>query len=90
MAFLKLEQRSNHRFGLSDGTKELMRKRDHTRGSISKASGQQKGVLLQQYKKLRNLVTSKIRKENIDYNNSKIDEANNVNHHVLIYNSCMT
>ena len=52
--------RSNHRFGLSDSTTELMRKRDKTRGSISKAKGQQKGVLLQQYKILRNQVTSKI------------------------------
>ena len=49
--------RSNHRFGLSDSTKELMRKRDKMKGSISEAIGQQKGVLLQQYKKLRNRVT---------------------------------
>ena len=41
--------RSNHRFGLSDSTKELMQKRDQTRAKVSTAVGQQKGVLLQQY-----------------------------------------
>ena len=69
--------RSNHRFGLSDETKELMRKRDQARKSISKATAQEKGVLLRQYKALRNRVTSKIRKDNIDYNNNRIEEANN-------------
>ena len=54
-----------------------MRKRDQTRKSISKASAQEKGVLLKQYKALRNTVTNKIRKENIDYNNNRIEEANN-------------
>ena len=71
--------RSNHRFGLSDETKELMRKRDQTRKSISRASTQEKGVLLRQYKALRNRVTNKIRKDNIDYNNNRIEEANNEN-----------
>ena len=69
--------RSNHRFGLSEGVKELMKKRDKTRAAVSKASTKEKGVLLQQYKALRNQVTSKIRKENIDYNNNRIEEAKN-------------
>ena len=69
--------RSNYRFGLSDSTKELYKRRDHTRGKISTAEGQQKGVLLQQYKVLRNKVTSKIRKENVDFNNNRINQANN-------------
>jgi hypothetical protein len=69
--------RSNHRFGLSDDTKDQMKKRDRTRGSINKASPQEKVVLLQQYKKLRNKVTSMIRKETIDYNNNRIKQANN-------------
>ena len=69
--------RSNHRFGLTDSTKELMKKRDFTRGQIKSASVQQKGVLLQQYKAFRNKVTSKIRKENVDFNNNRIEKAAN-------------
>ena len=69
--------RSNHRFGLSDSTKELMKKRDHTRNSIKGAAGNEKRVLLQQYKTLRNKVTYQIRKENIDHNNNRIEEAKN-------------
>ena len=69
--------RSNHRFGLSDSTKELMKKRDKTRRLIQTSSGNEKQVLLQQYKTLRNKVTGKIRKENIDYNNNRIEKANN-------------
>ena len=69
--------RSNHKFGLSDSTKELMKKRDTTRKSIQSATGTEKQVLVQQYKTLRNKVTGKIRKENIDYNNNRIEEANN-------------
>ena len=46
--------RSNHRFGLSEEVKELMRKREKTRAEIRGASTKEKGVLLQQYKTLRN------------------------------------
>ena len=69
--------RSNHRFGLSENTKELMRKRDCTRNSISKASPLEKQTLQKQYKALRNRVTSQIRKENIDFNNNRIEKASN-------------
>ena len=50
--------RSQHRFGLSDSTKELMKKRDKTRGAIKNASNQEHAVLNKQYKSLRNRVTS--------------------------------
>ena len=56
--------RSNYRFGLSENTKELMKKRDKTRNAIKNAAKMEKRVLLKQYKSLRNKVTSKIRKEN--------------------------
>jgi hypothetical protein len=69
--------RSNHRFGLSDSTKKLMKQRDKTRSMIQRASGNEKHTLMQQYKTLRNKVTGKIRKENIDFNNNRIEEANN-------------
>ena len=59
--------RSNHRFGLSDSTKELLKKRDSTRRLIKSVDGQEKAVLLNQYKTLRNKVTIQIRKENILY-----------------------
>ena len=46
--------RSNHRFGLSENTQELMKKRDSTRKSIKDAGSQEKAVLLEKYKILRN------------------------------------
>jgi hypothetical protein len=69
--------RSNHRFGLSESTKDLMKKRDSTRNSINKATPKEKQTLQKQYKALRNRVTSQIRKENIDFNNNRIENANN-------------
>ena len=54
-----------------------MKKRDKTRRSIQAAAGKEKQVLLQQYKKLRNRVTGRIRKENIEYNDKRIVEACN-------------
>ena len=69
--------RSQHRFGLSDDTKELMKRRDRTRKQINKSTNKERATLLQQYKTLRNQVTSKIRKENVDYNSKRINEAKN-------------
>ena len=69
--------RSSHRFGFSEGTKELMSKRDNTRKSIRLAEGEEKAVLLQKYRVLRDKVTAQIRKENIDFNNNRIEAADN-------------
>ena len=69
--------RSNHRFGLSEDTKELMRKRDSTRNAIKSADGGEKVVLLQKYRTLRNKVTAQIRRENIDFNNNRIEATDN-------------
>ena len=44
---------------------------------IQRASGNEKQTLMQQYKILKNNMTGKIRKENIDFNNNRIEEANN-------------
>ena len=49
---------------------------DRTRNSIKNATKLEKGVLLKQYKALRNKVTNQIHKENIDFNNNRIEEAN--------------
>ena len=68
--------RSNYRFGLSENTKELMKKRDKTRNAIKNAAKKEKGVLLKQYKSLRNKVTSKICKENKYTFNSFIHSFN--------------
>ena len=72
----KFTVRSNHRFGLSDSTKDLMKKRDKTRNEIGKASAQERTVLMKQYKSLRNRVTSQLRKEQVEYNSKRIEEAN--------------
>ena len=55
-----------------------MKKREKARAAISAASTQERGVLLKQYKALRNQVTSRIRKENTDYNNNRIEEADKI------------
>ena len=54
-----------------------MRKRDSTRNAIKSADGGEKVVLLQKYRTLRNKVTSQIRRENIDFNNNRIEAADN-------------
>ena len=71
--------RSNYKFGLSEATKDTMKKRDQARSQIRTAKKQEKEVLLKQYKALRNKVTSQIRKESIDFNNNRIAKAKNEN-----------
>ena len=56
-----------------------MSKRDSVRESISKASNPVKQILLKKYKALRNTVTSRIRKESVEYNNSRILAAKDEN-----------
>ena len=68
--------RSNHRFGLSDSTKDLMKKRDKTRKEIGNATSQERTILMKQYKSLRNRVTGQLRKEQVEYNSKRIEEAN--------------
>ena len=68
--------RSNHRFGLSESTRELMVKRDKTRKEIGRATPGEKAILIKQYRTLRNRVTNQIRRENIEFNNKRILEAN--------------
>ena len=71
--------KSQYKFGLSEETKLLMSKRDSVRESISKASNPVKQILLKKYKALRNTVTSRIRKESVEYNNSRILAAKDEN-----------
>ena len=60
--------RTNHKFGLSEETKELMKNREHARKMIQKAESSQKQIWNEKYKKLRNVINAKIRKENYDHN----------------------
>ena len=54
-----------------------MEKRNNTRTKLKSASSKEKPVLLQKYKVLRNKVTQTIRKQNIDFNNNRVEEAEN-------------
>ena len=71
--------KSHFKFGLSEHTKELMKKRDDARLNMSKASLNNHDTLQKQYRKLRNLVNNKIRQETINFNNKRVNEANNEN-----------
>ena len=71
--------RSNYKFGLSDVTKDMMKKREAARLMIKNSNGNQKQVWNEKYKKLRNAVTSQIRKDTIDANNNRIDAAKDEN-----------
>ena len=71
--------KTNYKFGISENTKKLMSKRDKLRKSISKAKQNEKVILQQQYKKIRNKVNTNIRNENIAFNNTRIQEANDEN-----------
>ena len=68
--------RSHHKFGLSEQTKDLMRKRDYTRAGISKASPSERPTLLKKYKFLRNQVIGSIRKDSLMFNDDRIAKAN--------------
>ena len=69
--------KSMYKYGLSDNTKNLMKKRDSARNSFSKADVKEKPILQEQYRKLRNLVNFRVRKVNVERNEERIIDANN-------------
>ena len=71
--------RTNHKFGLSDEVKCLMEKRENARKMIKQVNNDQKAIWNAKYKKLRNAVNSKIRKQETDHNNNRIDAAKDEN-----------
>jgi hypothetical protein len=71
--------KSKYIFGLSQETKDLMKQRDNARKQLSLVSKEQREIWLSKYKKLRNLVNCKVRQESRDYNNNRIDKANDEN-----------
>ena len=54
--FKNFTVKSHYKFGISSETKDLMNKRDQTRINIKKAGPNEKKILLNKYKKLRNLI----------------------------------
>ena len=52
-----------------------MKKREDARKMVQKADNIEKIIWNEKYKKLRNMVTARIRKENYDHNNNRIDNA---------------
>ena len=77
--FKTFKIKSQYKFGLSEETKKLIYKRDRTRSSISKATSSEKPLLIKQYKMLRNLINSKIRKESKEFNNARVEKAKDEN-----------
>ena len=73
----KFKVRQNYKPGLSEDTKKLMRERDYTRRSMSKATPSDKKQIQAKYKQLRNRVTNQIRNETIHRNGERIAEAKN-------------
>ena len=66
--FCAITIRSNHKFGLSDNTKDLMKKREAARLKIKKSVGNEKLIWNTKYKKIRNKVNAQIKKETINFN----------------------
>ena len=71
--------RENHKFGISERTKALIKERDMTRHQIKDKSPTEKAVLHQKYKRLRNKVNSMVKNDTIKYNDERVDKAANEN-----------
>ena len=72
--------RTQHKFGLSDRTKKLMEDRNKTRMKIAIGnSSSQKKIIMQKYKTLRNQVNSSLRKDSVDFNNNRVEQAKDEN-----------
>jgi hypothetical protein len=67
--------KGNYKSGLTDDTKKLMRKRDAARKKFSRATGAEKGVLHEKYKKLRNRCTKLTRKDNISNSVRRVERS---------------
>ena len=52
--------KSHYKFGLSEGTKDLIAKRDQTRKQMTTANKIERSTLLQQYKRIRNQVNKRV------------------------------
>ena len=70
-----IKMRPHYCKGLSEATKDLMRQRDKARGESLKAEGSMKILLHKKYKRLRNKVVSKCRREVTICNEERISSA---------------
>ena len=68
--------RDQHKFGLSTETKKLIADRDQARKKIAKEqTGVDKKIQHLVYKKLRNIVNSQLKKNNLNFNSEIVKAA---------------
>ena len=75
----KFKIQKNYKSGLKEDTIEMIKDRDKIRKKIGKATEEEKKNLQIEYKKIRNSVTTKIRKDTIAHNEERIEKANDEN-----------
>ena len=71
--------RENHKFGISEKTKALIKERDIARQHIKDKSPTERAVQHQKYKLLRNKVNSMVKNDTIQYNNERVEKAGDEN-----------
>ena len=67
--------KQGHKQGLTEEVKRLMKDRDETRKRIHKASPNEKKILHEKYKRLRNKTTTQMRNDKIRMNGERIESA---------------
>ena len=75
--YKKFKPRDAFRPGITDLAKQLIKERDKTRKSISKARPEDRPTIQTKYKHLRNRVTNQIRRDTLHQNGERIARAEN-------------
>ena len=75
----EIKIRRHHKFGLGEDTKKMIKERDSLRKKIGKARRKDKGKIQDEYKKLRNKIIGKVRKDTVEFNEERAEEAENEN-----------
>ena len=76
--FKRVTIKQGYKSGLSQETKDLIKERDKARKAVQKSPDEKK-VLHEKYKRLRNRTTNQIRKETIQNNGERIQKAGDEN-----------
>ena len=71
--------RRNHRFGLKEETRKMMKERDSLRKKIGKSDEIRRKEFQEEYRKIRNAVTNKVRQDTIEINEERIEKAGDEN-----------
>ena len=71
--------RENHKFGISDSTKKLIKERNAISLNLSKLSPSECIIQHGKYKKLRNRINSLVKNDTIKYNNERVEAAKDEN-----------